>query len=222
MKHLLLAVCGTLALTTVHAQAPAQTLESLISAGTTWGKVSSTVNDVNTNCPDKLSFRELSSQPDPDNEDARPGDIGLYTQRMSTNAVGGEYASIFGERILYRPNAPSGKTTLADTGGFVLGYAGSSSTIENKSDRIIMEHKSTALSLIMSGSSVRRITYFKNSGAIEIMQRATGVPEEICRFDMTEVSRQPASVINSDRAVPRDDVDDSSSVNGVSERASGR
>lgn len=221
MKHLLLAV-GCSMTFAAFAQAPTQTLESLISAGTTWGKSSSTVNENNSSCPDILSFRALDTTPDPDNEDARPGDMSIYTQRTSTTLNGSQYSSIFGERILYRPNAPAGKSTLSDTGGFVLGYAGSSSTIENKSDRIILEHKSSALSLVMSGSSVRRITYFKATGAIEIMERATGVPEEICRFDITEVARQPESLVNSDRAVPREDVGTSGASRAPAVEASGR
>lgn len=101
---------------------------------------------------------------------------------------------------------------MRDESGFVLGFAGSSATINNKPDRIVLEQKGTAMTLIMAGSYTTRFTFHKESGRIEYYSKATGVPEQNCSYLVAEPAQRPTSVVESDRAVPRGDTSSSETV----------
>ena len=222
MKHLLLVCCSFIVAANSYGAAP--TLEQLIAAGTIWDAESA--DGTSNDCREHIRFRDVSqfitASSESDNEDYRPGDMGFYMENVSYDEQGRPRGYITGERIPYRPNASSGRSTLRDESGFVLGFAGSSATINNKPDRIILEQKGTAMTLVIAGSYTNRITFHKESGRIEYYSKATGVPEQKCSYLIAEPARQPSSVVESDRAVPRGDTSSSDTVRTPAADASPR
>ena len=206
MKHLILVCCSFIV--AVNSYGASQTLEQLVAAGTIWN--AETGNGTSSQCREHIRFRDVSqyvtASSESDNEDYRPGDMKFYLEEIDYDAQGKPRGYIQGESIPYRPNAPEGKSTLRDEAGFVLGFAGSSATINNKPDRIILEQKGTALSVVMAGSYTTRYTFYKETGRIEFYSKSNGSPEEKCSYVIAEPVRQPSSVVESDRAVPRGDV----------------
>jgi hypothetical protein len=186
----------------------ADPLEDRIASGTTWNRVSADAENADViGCPDIMRFmaipagNEILSNGRPENEDHRPGDLNLFMQQVEVLADGRERTRIVGESMAYRPNAPQGRTTLGDASGFVLGWAGSRSTITERPDRSIIEHRGRALTLIMSGSMERKITYHKSTGVIEIQEKVTGLPELNCRYEVAVTAQQPAGADNTDRGL---------------------
>ena len=219
MKYLFLALLPL----TAYAQAPFQSFEELINSNTVWERTLTTGDAIG--CPNLMEFTQYVGSPgdNSDNEDWRQGDVRLFKRSLTRRPDGTTYGHTMGESIPFRPNAPAGKSTLGDATGFVLGVAGSKSTIENKTDRLILEHSSYAASIIMSGRSKSRITFFKATGEIEIMNEATGVPQETCRYAISEAERSAEEVVDSDRAVPRGERSPSGTASGAAaEAATGR
>jgi hypothetical protein len=208
MKHLLLVCCSFIVAANSYGASP--TLEQLIAAGTIWNTESA--DGTSNYCREHIRFSDASqsitAREIADNEDYRPGDMAFYMENVSYDEQGRPRGYIISKRIPYRPNASTGRSTLRDESGFVLGFPGSSATINNKPDRIILVQKGT----VMGGSYTNRITFHKESGRIEIYSNATGSPAKRCSYLVSEPARQPSSVVESDRAVPRGDTSSSDTV----------
>ncbi len=204
MKYFVALTVITLPLV-ASADGPARSFEELIRANTVWERVSS--NDVEGNaCPELLHLGDLSTPgsnitSQAENEDWRPGDMSLYFHRVQNYQTPSQRFSAFGIHLPFRPNSPAGKTILRDS-GVPGGLAYSEASVENLPDRIILTqgfeyNPETFIPTL-------QITFLKNSGSLEIMSKV-GLSIQKCRFDVAEGALQPESVVDSDRAVPRED-----------------
>jgi len=185
-----------------YANGPALSLEQHLQAATVWANASSSVDNSTSSCPAYFRLQDSSQYMDQsENEDYRPGDMNLSIAGFDFDEDGAMNESIFNRpNFAYRPNASSGKTTLDDNTSFILGMVSNKSTIENRADRIILEFNATAASLVMAGRTHRRLVYHKQTGSIELTLRDSGTEEEHCTYQITDLARQPAAVVNGDRS----------------------
>jgi hypothetical protein len=179
----------------------ALSLEQHLSAGTIWANASASVDNSTSSCPAYFRLQDSSQYMETaENEDYRPGDMSLTVAGFDYDEEGDIDETLFGNpNFLYRPNAPMGKRTLDDNTSFILGVVNNKSTIENREDRVILDFSATAASIIMAGRTQRRLVYHKQTGSIELTIRDSGTEEEHCTYQITDVARQPAAVVNGDR-----------------------